>query len=112
MSVAAQIQAKMAEIAWPVLCLSLGTQYDFIQQLFVLRADGFGKDAVELPRSVEGCLGRVNPDAGEKLAQRHQLFGRWRVMHAIDQRRLFLLKGFGRGDICLNHELFDKPVSL
>ena len=112
MRVAAQVQAEMTEIARPVLGLRLGAQHDLVQKLLMLGAHGFGQDAVELAGPVEARFGRIDADARQELAQRHQFLRRRRIVNPVDQRRLLRFKRFGGRDIRLDHEFFDEPVGF
>jgi len=112
MRVAAQIEPEMAVVLGRVLGLRLTAQHHLVDELLVLGAAHARQDAVEIGRPHRLTLGELDVERRHELAQRLDLFRRWLVVHAIDQRHAGALQRLGRRDVGENHEFLDQPVRV
>src|SRR5271165_932962 len=68
--------------------------------------------AVEMGGANAIAPGELDADGAQELDEIVELLHAWRVMSAIDQRRMRGLQSFGGGDIGENHEFLNQPMRL
>ncbi len=103
-----QVQAEVSDIGRIVDCLCLASQHHVIHHRFMRFALGLVQDAVEGAGLDHLALGEADVEGAQEVGEGKELFLRWRVMHAVDQRGPGLLQRLGGRDIGQHHEFLDQ----
>ena len=112
MRVAAQRQAEVPGILWPVIGLCLGAEDLFHHLCLVLGIRSQGNEAVKGGGGDDLPQREFDAKGFEIVLERDQFFAARRFVDTVHNRRLFGLQCFGCCDVGRDHEILDQAVGV